>query len=129
MKKLLYLFLVGCLFLMACNKNSTPSPVSKAKSLQIVVSDVTTTLTIFSFSVTRASSSDTLIDIRSQTGNKAYSVNVNSGDVLKLHYFLELEGVIPAVDPVISFISDGAVMASVTNNAGIVSGDKYITIP
>jgi len=129
MRKLLYLFFVGCCFLMACKKNSTPSPVSKAKSLQIVVSDVTTTLTIFSFSVTRASSSDTLIDIRSQTGNNAYAVNVNSGDVLKLHYFLELEGVTPAVDPVISFICDGAVMASVTNNAGIVSGDKFITIP
>jgi hypothetical protein len=129
MRKLLYLFLIGCCFLIACNKNLNPAPANKPKSLQIVVSNVTTTLTIFSFSVTRASSSDTLISIHSQTGNKAYAVNVNSGDVLKLHYFLELEGLVPPVDPVLSFNCDGAVMASVTNNAGIVSGDKVITIP
>lgn len=129
MRKLLYLFLAGCFFLMACNKNSNPAPANKPKSLQIVVSNVTTTLTIFSFSVTRQSSSDTLINIHSQTGNKAYTVSVNSGDVLKLHYFLELEGDIPAVEPALSFICDGAIMASVTNNAGIVSGDKVITVP
>ena len=113
----------------ACHKNSNPAPASKPKTLQIVVSNVTTTLTIFSFSVTRQSSSDTIIAIHSQTGNKAYTVNVNSGDVLKLHYFLELEGDIPTVNPALSFICDGAVMASVTNNAGIVSGDTSITIP
>lgn len=129
MRKLLYLFLAGCFFLMACNKNLNPAPANKPKSLQIVVSHVTTTLTIFSFSVTRASSSDTLINIHSQTGNNAYAVNVNSGDVLKLHYFLELEGLVPPVDPHISFICDGAVLYDVTNNAGIVSGDKVITIP
>ena len=126
---MLCLFIIGSCFLMACNKNSNPAPANKPKSLQIVVSDVTTTLTIFSFSVTRASSSDTLINIHSQTGNNSYSINVNSGDVLKLHYFLELEGLIPPIDPALSFICDGTVLASVTNNAGIVSGDKVITIP
>jgi hypothetical protein len=129
MKKMLGAILIGCCFLMACHKNSNPAPAGKPKSLQIVVSNVTTTLTIFSFSVTRQSSSDTIINIHSQTGNKSYTVNVNSGDVLKLHYFLELEGNIPPVDPSLSFICDGAIMASVTNNAGTVSGDKYITIP
>ncbi|MGZ3778217.1 MAG: hypothetical protein ACXVI9_11870 [Mucilaginibacter sp.] len=129
MKKALCLCLIGYCFFTACHKNSNPAPVGKQKSLQIVVSNVTTTLTIFSFSVTRASTSDTLINIHSQTGNNAYAVNVNSGDVLKLHYFLELEGLVPPVDPHVSFICDGAVLYDVTNNAGIVSGDKAITIP
>ena len=129
MKKMLGVFLIGCCFLTACHKNSNPAPGSKSKTLQIEVSNVTTTLTIFSFSVTRQSSSDTIINIHSQTGNKSYTVDVTSGDVLKLHYFLELEGDIPPVDPSLSFICEGAVMASVTNNAGIVSGDKYIRIP
>jgi hypothetical protein len=129
MKKALCLCLIGYCFLTACHKNSNPAPAGKPKILQIEVSNVTTTLTTFSFSVTRASTSDTLINIHSQTGNKSYTVNVNSGDVLKLHYFLELEGLVPPVDPVLSFNCDGAVMASVTNNAGIVSGDKVITIP
>jgi len=79
MKKALCLCLIGYCFLTACHKNSNPAPVGKQKALQIVVSNVTTTLTIFSFSVTRASSSDTLINIYSQTGNNAYAVNVNSG--------------------------------------------------
>lgn len=111
----------------ACNKNSTPVPVSKP--LQIVISNVTTTLTIYSFSVTEQSSSDTLINIYSQLGNKTYAVNVKPGENLKLHYFLELEGLDPAIQPVISFIYDGATMASVTSDHGIISGDKFVTIP
>ena len=114
--------------MIACNKTSTPTPKGPAKPLQIVVSNVTSTLTIFSFSVINQSSV-TLIDIHSQTGNRSYSVNVNSGDILKLNYFLELEGPDPAVVPQISFIYDGVTMASVSNNSGIISGAKYITIP
>ena len=114
---------------MACNKNSTPAPESKPKPLQIVVSNITSTLTIYSFSVTEQSSSLKLIDIYSQTENKTFTVNVNSGDVLKLNYFLELEGPSPAVEPVVSFIYDGVTMASVANRSGIISGEKYITIP
>ncbi|MBS1527330.1 MAG: hypothetical protein JST19_16880 [Bacteroidetes bacterium] len=126
MKKMLLSILIGCCFLTACHKNSTPAPANK---LQIVISNVTTTLTIYSFSVTEQPSSDTLINIYSQLGNKTYAVNVKSGEVLKLHYFLELEGLDPAVQPVISFIYDGATMASVTSDSGIISGDKFITIP
>ncbi|HVW13293.1 MAG TPA: hypothetical protein VHB54_05715 [Mucilaginibacter sp.] len=128
MKKILPVLLIAsCLFL-ACHKNSNPSPAA-GKPLQIVISNVTTTLTIYSFSVTEQPSSDTLINIYSQLGNKTYSVNVHPGDALKLHYFLELEGLNPAVQPVISFIYEGATMARVTSDSGIISGDKYITIP
>lgn len=128
MKRILLSILIGFCFLMACNKNSNPVPKGAAKPLQIVISNVTSTLTIFSFSVINQSSV-TLIDIHSQTGNRTYTVNVNSGDTLKLNYFLELEGPSPSVEPVISFIYDGVTMASVSNNAGIVSGAKYISIP
>lgn len=103
-------------------------PKAQVKPLQIVVSNVTSTLTIFSFSVINQSSV-TLIDIHSQTGNRTYTVNVNSGDILKLNYFLELEGANPSVMPQISFIYDGVTMASVSNDSGIISGEKYITIP
>jgi hypothetical protein len=129
MKKMLRLFLIGCCLLIACNKNSTPAPVSAPKPLQIVVSNITSTLTIYSFSVTEQSTSAKLIDIHSQTENKTFTVNVNSGDVLQLTYFLELEGPVPPTEPVVSFIYEGVTMASVTNNAGIVSGEKVITIP
>ncbi|HWD86881.1 MAG TPA: hypothetical protein VG367_02060 [Mucilaginibacter sp.] len=129
MKKILYLIFINCFLLIACNKNSNPTPKAPAKPLQIVISDVTTTLTIYSFSVTEQPSSDTLINIYSQLGNKTYTVNVKPGDNLKLHYFLELEGLDPAVQPVISFIYDGIPMASVTSDHGIISGDKFVTIP
>lgn len=125
MKKIL--ILISCCFLFACNKNSTPTP-SSPKQLQIVVSNITTTLTIYNFSVIDQSSV-ALINVYAQTENKAYTVNVSSGEALKLNYFLELEGPSPATDPVISFICDGAVLASVTNHAGIISGTKYVTIP
>ena len=115
--------------MIACNKNSNPTPGSKSKPLKIVISNITSTLTIYSFSVTNQSSSVKLIDIYSQTENKTFTVDVNSGDVLKLNYFLELEGPSPAVEPVVSFIYEGVTMASVTNNAGIISGEKVITIP
>jgi hypothetical protein len=128
MKIFLWLILIGCCFLFACNKNSTPTPKSPPKQLQIVVSNITTTLTIYNFSVINQSSVK-LIDIYAQTDNNTYTVKVNSGDVLKLNYFLELEGLSPATDPVVSFIYDRAVLASVTNHAGIISGAKYITIP
>ena len=128
MKKISFLILVAACFFLACNKNSSPAP-NPSKPLQIIISNVTTTLTIYSFSVTEQSTSDTLINIHSQLGNKTYSVNVRSGDVLKLHYFLELEGLDPAVQPVITFSYGGVTMASVTSDSGIISGDKYITIP
>ena len=112
----------------ACNKNITPIPKSAPKQLQIVVSNITTTLTIYNFSVINQFSVK-LIDVYAQTDNKTYTINVNSGDVLKLNYFLELEGLSPATDPVVSFICEGTKMASVTNHAGIISGSKYITIP
>jgi hypothetical protein len=128
MKKILFLILSGCCFLMACKKNSNPTPKSARKPLQIVVSNITSTLTIYSFSVTDPSSVK-LIDIYSQTENKTYTVNVNSGNVLKINYFLELEGTSPAVDPVISVIYDGVIITSVTNHSGIISGVKYIAIP
>ena len=127
MKLFLALILSSCL-LMACNKSSAPTPKSTPKPLQIVISNITTTLTIYSFSVVNQSSVK-LIDIRSQVADHTYSVNVNSGDVLQLNYFLELEGLSPATDPVITFIYGGVPMASVTNNAGIISGTKIITIP
>jgi hypothetical protein len=129
MSKMLYAILVGCCFLTACNKNSTPVPANTQKPLQIVVSNITTTLTIYSFSVTEQLSSDTLINIHSQLGNKTFSVNVHSGDTLRLHYFLELEGLNPAVQPVISFNYEGVPMASITSDSGIISGEKVITIP
>ncbi len=128
MKKYLYLILISCCFCSACNKNSTPTPKSPAKPLQIVVSNITSTLTIYNFSVINQSSVK-LIDIYAQTDNNTYNVNVNPGDVLKLNYFLELEGLSPATDPVISFVYNGGTMASVTNHAGIISGTTYITIP
>jgi hypothetical protein len=129
MKKALCLYLIGCCFLMACNKNSALSPGGNPKPLQIVVSNITSTLTIYSFSVTKQSSSFKLIDIYSQTENKTFTVNVNSGDVLKISYFLELEGPSPVVEPVVSFIYDGVTLASVANSSGIISGEKFITIP
>ncbi|MDP9047917.1 MAG: hypothetical protein M3N14_07255 [Bacteroidota bacterium] len=128
MKKNLHLILISCCFLFACNKNSALTPKGPQKQLQVVVSNITTTLTIYNFSVINQSS-EKLIDIYAQTYNHTYAVNVNSGDVLKLNYFLELEGLSPETDPVVSFIYEGAIMASVTNHAGIVSGSKYITIP
>lgn len=128
MKKLLFFILISFCFLIACNKSSNPTPASPAKPLQIVISNITTTLTIYSFSVINQSSVK-LIDIYSQTDNKTYTVNVNPGDALKLNYFLELEGPPPPVAPVISFIYNGVPMASVSNLSGIVSGSKYITIP
>jgi hypothetical protein len=128
MKFFLRSILIGFCFLIACNKNSNPTPKGPSKPLQIVVSNITTTLTIYNFSVINQSSVK-LIDIYAQTDNYTYTVNVNPGDVLKLNYFLELEGLSPATDPVISFIYDGATMFSVTNHAGIISGTKDITIP
>jgi hypothetical protein len=113
---------------LACNKNSGPKPESPSKPLQIVVSNITTTLTIYNFSVVNQSSVK-LINIYAQTDNNTYTVNVHSGDVLQLNYFLELEGLSPATDPVISFVYDRTTMFSVTNHVGIVSGTKYITIP
>ena len=74
-------------------------------------------------------SSVKLINVYAQTDNNTYTVNVHSGDVLQLNYFLELEGLSPATDPVISFVYDRTTMFSVTNHVGIVSGTKYITIP
>lgn len=128
MKKIGLSALISCCFLMACNKNSNPAPKGPQKSLQIVISNITSTLTIYSFSVTNQSSVK-LIDIYSQVENKTYSVNVNSGDVLKLNYFLELEGPSPSVAPVISFLYDGVTMASIRNHAGIITGAEYIVIP
>ena len=128
MKKKLFLILISCCFLIACNKNSNPTPKGIPKPLQIVVSNITTALTIYNFSITNQSSVK-LIDIYAQLENKTYTVNVNSGDLLKVNYFLEIEGPSPLVEPVISFIYDGVTMASVTNRSGIISGAKYITIP
>jgi hypothetical protein len=126
MKKIL--FLIGCCFFLACNKNTMPIPVAPAKPLQIVISNITTTLTIYSFSVTNQLGVK-LIDIHSQTQNKTYNVDVNPGDTLKLTYFLELEGTPPTVLPVVSFVYEGVRMAGITNDAGIVSGSTTITIP
>lgn len=128
MKRLLLLFLISCCFLMACHKDSNPAPQTTPKPLQIVVSDITSTLTIYNFSVINQSGVK-LIDIYAQTQNKTYTVNVKPGDVLTVNYFLELEGPVPPVEPVVSFIYDRVPMITVTNNAGIVSGTKSITIP
>ena len=128
MKFLLRLILISFCFLISCNKNSEPKPESPSKPLQIVVSNITTTLTIYNFSVVNQSSVK-LIDIRAQTDNKTYTVNVNPGDTLQLNYFLELEGLSPDTDPVISFVYDGVTLFSVSNHAGIISGAKYVTIP
>lgn len=128
MKRILFFILISFCFLISCNKNSTPTPQSPSKPLQIVISNITTTLTIYSFSVINQSNVK-LIDVYSQTDDKTYTVNVNPGDALKLNYFLELEGPEPAVAPVISFIYDGVPMASVSNLSGIISGAKYIIIP
>lgn len=128
MKKKLFLILALLIFSVACSKKSAPTPKTLPKPLQIVVSNITTTLTIYSFSITNQASID-LMDLYSQTENKTYTVNVNSGDRLKIYYFLELEGPSPAVAPVISFIYDGVIKASVTNLSGIISGTTYISIP
>jgi hypothetical protein len=128
MRLSLRLALVCFCFLMACNKSPGPKPESPAKPLQIVVSNITTTLTIYNFSVVNQSSVK-LINVYAQTNNNTYTVNVHPGDVLQLNYFLELEGLSPSTDPVISFIYDGVTLFSVTNHAGIISGAKYITIP
>jgi hypothetical protein len=126
MKKIL--LLICCCFLFACKKDSTPIPDNTARPLQIVITNITTTLTIYNFSIIDQSS-EKLIDVYAQTKNNTYSVNVHSGDILKINYFLELEGPSPAVEPVLSFIYEGGKMITVTNNAGIVSGSKYIIIP
>jgi len=128
MKFQIRLILISFCFLVACNKSSGPKPESPPKPLQIVVSNITTTLTIYNFSVINQSSVK-LIDVYAQTDNNVYTVNVTPGEVLKVNYFLELEGLSPATNPVISFVYDRITLASVTNNAGIVSGTTYITIP
>ena len=124
----LFLILAGCCLLFACNKSLGPAPAGTPKPLQIVVSNITTTLTIYSFSVTNQWSVK-LADVYSQVENKTYTVNVNSGDILKVNYFLELEGPSPLTEPVISFVYDGVTMASVTNDSGTISGEKHIAIP
>lgn len=128
MKRILVFILISYCFLIACNKTSGPVPKAPAKPLQIVISDITTTLTIYNFSVINQHSVK-LIDIYAQTDNKTYSVDVNPGDTLKLNYFLELEGLRPAVKPIVSFIYAGVTMFSVSSDTSIVSGVKYITIP
>lgn len=114
--------------MIACNKDSNPIPQSPPKPLQIVISNITSTLTIYNFSITNQSDVK-LIDIYAQTQNKTYAVNVKPGDTLTINYFLELEGPSPVVAPVITFIYDGVPMLTVTNRSGIVSGEKVITIP
>lgn len=121
-------FLISCCFLIACSKGSNPAPQSLSKPLQIVISDITSTLTIYNFSITNQSDIK-LIDIHAQTQNKTYTVNVKSGDTLTINYFLELEGPSPVMAPVITFIYNGIPMLTVTNRSGIVSGQKDITIP
>jgi len=128
MKRILGFILIGFCFLVACNKNSGQGPKAPSKPLQIVISNITTTLTIYNFSVVNQHSVK-LIDIYAQTANKTYSVDVNPGDTLKLNYFLELEGLRPAVKPVVSFIYEGVPMLSVSSDTSIVSGVKYVTIP
>jgi len=128
MKKMLFLILaVGCLSV-ACNKKSAPAPQAPPRPLQIVVSNITTTLTIYNLSITDQSEDD-LMDLYAQTINKTYTVNVKSGDLLRVNYFLELEGLQPAVAPVISFVYDGVTKATVTNLSGKLSGTLYIAIP
>ena len=128
MKKICFLILINYCFLIACNKDSNPSSQSTFKPLQIVVNNITSTLTIYNLSITNQSAVK-LINIYAQTQNKIYTVNVKSGETLTINYFLELEGPSPVVAPVISFIYDGVTLASVTNRSGIVSGEKNITIP
>jgi hypothetical protein len=128
MKKLLFLFLGIACFSVACSKKSAPTLQAPAKPLQIVVSNITTTLTIYNVTITDQSSED-LMDLYAQTVNKTYTVNVKSGDILKISYMLELEGVTPAVAPVISFVYDGIPKGRVTNLAGKLYGTLYITIP
>ena len=128
MKRLWILILISCSVLIACNKGPNPKPQSPSKPLQIVISDITSTLTIYNFSITNQSDVK-LIDIYAQTQNKTYTVNVKSGDTLAINYFLELEGPSPVVAPVITFIFDGVPMLTVTNRSGIVSGQKDVTIP
>jgi len=128
MKKMLFLILGITCFFVACNKKSDPTPEKLSKPLQIVVSNITTTLTIYNLSITNQSSVD-LMDLYAQTINKTYTVNVKSGDILKINYFLELEGISPTVAPVISFIYDGITKASVTNLSGKLSGTIYLSIP
>jgi hypothetical protein len=128
MKALWFLILISCCFLIACNKDSNATPQSPLKPLRIVISDITSTLTIYNFSITNQSDVK-LIDIYAQTQNKTYTVNVKSGDTLTINYFLELEGPSPAVAPVITFIYNGVPMLTVTNRSGIVSGQKDITVP
>jgi hypothetical protein len=128
MKKMLFLILaIGC-FSAACNKKSAPAPETPPKPLQIVVSNITTTLTIYNLSITNQSEAD-LMDLYAQTINKTYTVSVKSGDIIQVNYFLELEGLSPAVAPVISFVYDGITKASVTNLSGKLSGTLYIHIP
>lgn len=114
--------------MIGCNKNSNPIPQSPLKPLQIVISDITSTLTIYNFSITNQSDVK-LIDIYAQTQNKTYTINVRSGDMLTINYFLELEGPSPVVAPVITFLYDDVPMLTVTNRSGIVSGQKVVTIP
>jgi len=128
MKKIMFLILINCCFLIACTRNSNPAPQSSLKPLQIVVSNITSTLTIYNFSITNQSGVK-LINIYAQTQNKTYTINVKSGDILTVNYFLELEGPSPVVEPIISFVCDGVPMANVASRSGIISGEKYITIP
>ena len=128
MKTIWGLILISCSVLIACNKGSNPRPQSPLKPLQIVISDITSTLTIYNFSITNQSDVK-LIDIYAQTQNKTYTINVKSGDMLTINYFLELEGPSPVVAPVMTFIYDGVPMFTVTNRSGIVSGQKDVTIP
>ena len=126
--KILFTFIIlSCLFI-SCNKDSIYAPNLPAKPLQVIISNISTTLTIYSFSIINQSSVK-LIDIYSQLQNKTYNVNVNHRDILQVNYFLELEGPSPEVNPVVSFVYEGAPLVVVTNNAGIISGTKYIVIP
>ncbi len=128
MKKLLFLILILSSFFISCKKDSIYEPNLPAKPLQVIISNISTTLTIYSFSITNQSSVK-LIDIYSQIENNTFNVNVNHGDILKVNYFLELEGPSPAVNPLVSFVYEGAPLIVVTNNAGIITGTKYIVIP
>jgi len=128
MKRVLFLILGVICFSVACNKKSNPTPLAPPQPLQIVVSNITTTLTIYNLSITDQSEED-LMDLYAQTINKTYTVKVKSGDILRINYFLELEGLSPAVAPVISFVYDGITKATVTNLSGKLSGTLYIAIP
>lgn len=128
MKKILFLILIISSLFISCKKESIYAPNLPAKPLQVIISNISTTLTIYSFSITNQSSVK-LIDIYSQIENNTFNVNVNHGDILKVNYFLELEGPSPAVNPLVSFVYEGAPLIVVTNNAGIITGTKYIVIP